>query len=99
MDYPFLSETPNGIKITLHVQPKASKSAVAGVHGDALKLRIQAPPVDGKANKAIIKFLSSLFHIPQKDIVLKSGSSSRRKIFIIKGMSLDQAQTILKSKT
>ncbi len=98
MNYPFLSESPDGVKITLHVQPKASKSAIGGVHGDALKLRIQAPPVEGKANKATIAFLSSLFDIPKRDIVLKSGPSSRRKIFLISGITLDQAKKILEEK-
>ena len=98
MKYPFLAETKKGVAINLHVVPKASKTAMNGTHGDSLKLRVQAPPVDGKANKAVIAYLSSLFSIPKSDVVLKSGASSRKKTFILKGITLDQAQRILGNK-
>jgi len=91
----FLSETSTGVSLRLHIVPKASKTAINGIHGNALKLKVQAPPVDGKANKAIINFLSTLFSIPKRNIILKSGVSSRQKMFIIKGLNIEKAQKIV----
>lgn len=68
-----------GSELTLHVQPGASKSELAGLHGDALKLRIQAPPVEGAANKAVIAFIAERLGLAKRDIKLLRGDSSRRK--------------------
>jgi len=75
--------------IRLHVQPKASKTRIVGLFDGCLKLAILAPPVDGKANEEVAKFLSGLLAVPLRDIVLKSGAQGRRKQIIIKGVSLD----------
>ncbi len=69
--------------LTVHVQPNAKLSAVAGCHGDALKIRIAAPAVDGKANAALIDFLHQWFNLPMANITIKRGASSRRKIIEI----------------
>jgi len=70
-----------GEKLLLHVlvQPKASKDEICGIHGDAIKIRITAPPVDGKANQYLIQFLSKNFKVPKSHIKLVSGSNSRYK--------------------
>ena len=68
------------IILTMHVQPNARQTAVAGLHGDALKLRIAAPAVDDKANRALIDFLHQWFKLPILDITLKQGARSRRKV-------------------
>lgn len=65
--------------LTLHVQPGASRSELAGEHGDALKVRLAAPPVDGRANAALIAYLSEILALPRAAIQLASGHSSRRK--------------------
>jgi len=68
----------------LRVQPKASKDEFAEVLEDRIKLRITAPPVDGKANKHIIKFLAKIFEVPKSNIMIKSGETGRNKKLIIK---------------
>ncbi|MQY51448.1 DUF167 domain-containing protein [Rhodocyclus gracilis] len=65
--------------LTLHIQPGAKKSEVAGEHGDALKIRLAAPPVDGRANAALLDFLAARLALPKAALTLKSGQSSRRK--------------------
>ena len=69
-----------GLSLTLHIQPGARKTEVAGPHGDALKIRLAAPPVDGKANAALIEFLADRLGVAKSTVVLKSGQASRRKV-------------------
>ena len=69
-----------GLSLTLHIQPGAKKTEVAGPHGDALKIRLAAPPVDGKANAALIEFLADRLGVAKSTVVLKSGHASRRKV-------------------
>jgi len=73
------------ITLTLHIQPGAKKTEVAGLHGEALKIRLAAPPVDGKANEALIKFVAETLRLPKSAVSLKSGQSSRHKVLEIVG--------------
>jgi uncharacterized protein (TIGR00251 family) len=75
------------ITLTLHIQPGAKKTEFAGLHGDALKIRLAAPPVDGKANEALIKFVAETLKLPKSAVNLKSGQTSRRKILEVSGSS------------
>ena len=75
--------------LAVHVQPGAKKSGVVGEHGDALKIRLAAPPVDGKANAALIEFLATRLGIARAQVTLKSGQSSRRKVLEIDGAPAD----------
>ncbi|MCB1736229.1 MAG: YggU family protein [Gammaproteobacteria bacterium] len=65
--------------LELHVQPKASRDEFCGRHGDRLKLRITAPPVDGKANAHVRAFLAKAFGVPKRDVVIEKGDTSRDK--------------------
>jgi uncharacterized protein len=67
------------ITLTLHVQPGAKKTALAGLHGDALKIRLAAPPVEGRANEALLEFIAEIFKVPQRNVTLKQGAQSRHK--------------------
>jgi len=67
------------IVLTLHVQPGAARTEVIGVHGDALKVRLAAPPVDGKANAELLRFLADAFGVPCRNVTLVRGDTSRRK--------------------
>jgi len=67
------------IVLTLHIQPGAARSEFAGMYGDALKLRLAAPPIEGKANAELIRFLADLFGVPTRNIVLLRGETSRAK--------------------
>ena len=69
--------------LRIYVQPKASKNEFCDVHGDAIKVRITAPPVDGKANQQLIQFLSKSFKVSKSQVQLLSGESSRKKRFCI----------------
>ena len=65
--------------IAVHAQPGAKPSEVAGLHGDAIKIRIAAPPVDGKANEAIVAFLAEHFDVPKSRVSVERGIASRVK--------------------
>jgi uncharacterized protein (TIGR00251 family) len=65
--------------LLLHIQPKARKDEIVGPHGDRLKIRITAPPVDGKANKYLLKYLASQFGVSGNQLLLESGETGRDK--------------------
>ena len=67
-----------------HLQPKAASDAIVGIHGDRLKVRITAPPIDGKANEYLIKWLGKLFNVPKSDIEILQGELGRQKTLRIK---------------
>ena len=76
----YLSTQGDGcLCLTIHVQPRASRTGFCGLHGDSLKLAITAPTVEGKANKEVIAFLAAFLKIPKKDIAIISGAQSRTK--------------------
>lgn len=75
----WLSAGDDGVLLTVHVQPGARQTAVAGIHGDALKIRLQAPPVDGKANAALLAYLAVALGVSSRQLNLVSGQTSRRK--------------------
>src|SRR5262249_25558895 len=91
--------TKTGIRLTVHLQPNASKSELGGLHGDALKIRIAAPPVHGAANAALIAFLAEPLGVPRDSVRLVSGASSRRKRLEIDGMTPSVARLALGMET
>lgn len=68
------------LTLTLHIQPGAKRSECVGLHGDALKIRLAAPPVDGKANAALLEFIAGRLAVAKSAVLLKSGQTSRRKV-------------------
>ncbi|MGZ3719443.1 MAG: DUF167 domain-containing protein [Bdellovibrionota bacterium] len=91
----YLTNHAEGALLRVHAQPKASRSAVVGIHGDALKIAVQAPPVDSAANEAIRELLAELLRLPKSRVTLKSGEKSRRKTFLLAGLTAAAAQTLL----
>ena len=81
-------ESASGLEIRLHVQPRAKRSEVSGIHNGALKLKVTAPPVDDAANRAIIEFFSDRLGIPKSSLRIISGLKSRDKTLQINGLSL-----------
>ena len=82
-----VQESAKGITFAVKVHPRARKNAITGVIGDALKLALTAPPVEGKANQAVIEFFADLFQIPRSSVTIASGETSRNKIVRIAGVS------------
>lgn len=77
------------LTLTLHVQPGAKRSEVSGLHGDALKIRLAAPPIEGRANAALCKFIAETFGVPQRQVELKQGAQSRHKVVAVTGSLVD----------
>ena len=92
-----LIESRNGVRLTLHVQPGAKRAAIVGIHGDALKIAVQAPPVDGKANKDIASLVADSFDLPERAVTIIAGHSARRKTVELAGISLNDARAKLDS--
>jgi uncharacterized protein (TIGR00251 family) len=98
-----LSSTPvwlrtsgDDVVLTLHIQPGAKRTEVAGEHGEALKVRLGAPPVDGKANEALIAFLADRLGIPKARVILEAGQTSRSKRVRVLGAGTDAVIAALK---
>jgi len=87
-----LQETAKGITFAIKVHPRARKNAITGVMGEALKLALTAPPVEGKANQAVIEFFVDLFDIPRSSVTIASGETSRNKVVRISGMNRIQVE-------
>jgi uncharacterized protein len=78
-DLPWLRTAGDDVVLNLHIQPGARKTEVVGLHGDALKIRLNAPPVDGKANDCLIAFIADRLGVPKARVILESGQTSRAK--------------------
>lgn len=79
--------------LAIQAQPGAKRTEVAGLHGDALKIRVAAPALEDRANDALIEFLAERFGVPKRSVTLLSGHKSREKRFIVVGSSVD-AETL-----
>lgn len=94
---PYLRATNSGITISIVVKPGAKKFAIIGVHGDRLKIAVDAPPVDGKANEALIRGLSELLHLPQSQLSIIKGQTGRQKTVLISGVNIKAVGLLLDS--
>ena len=83
-----IRETAAGLEVKLHVQPRARRCEISGIHGDSLKLKVTAPPVDDAANRAIVEFFSDLLGISKSSLQIVSGLKSREKVLRIQNLSL-----------
>ena len=84
---PVLERGATGLHLLIHIQPGASRSEFAGQHGGALKVRVHAPPVDGKANEELVRFLAQILGIAKSKIHIIKGHKSRQKIVCIEEIS------------
>jgi uncharacterized protein len=94
-----LRSTSAGVTLAVRAQPGAKKTAITGVYGDGrtarLKIAVQAPPVEGKANSSLTAFLAELFALPKNKVELVAGELSRSKVFLLRGVTLRQAEAKL----
>lgn len=82
-------------KITAHIQPNASQNEVVGFKGGVLQVRIAAPPVKGKANQELVKFLSSVLGVSKSNLTIEKGISGKKKIIAIRGLGQEQVARLL----
>lgn len=90
---------PSGVTLAVRAQPGAKKTAIIGIYGEGataqLKIAVQAPPLEGRANEALIAFLSQKVALPRNAVRLISGELSRSKVFLLEGITLAQANDVL----
>jgi uncharacterized protein len=91
-----IQETAAGLTFAIRVQPRAKRNAIIGELGGALKLALTAPPVDGRANDACVKFLAETLDVHRNCITLVSGQSSRNKVVRVKGLSAQELRDRVK---
>jgi len=93
----FIQESANGgSRLKVYIQPRASANKVCGRHGDAIKIRITAPPVDGKANGMVIKFIAKLLKIPKSAVAVTAGQQSRSKTLTLQDIPPSKVESLLK---
>ncbi len=85
------------ITLVLHVQPGAKRSEVAGLHGEALKIRLAAPPIEGRANEALLRFIAERFNVPLRNVGIKQGEQSRHKRVEVRGSAVEPESLLSKS--
>ena len=85
-----LKQVPGGVLLPVRVQPRASRDQVVGAEGEALKVRLTAPPVDGAANQALVKFLAKALGVSKGRLSLVSGQKSRHKLVRVEGLDPSQ---------
>jgi uncharacterized protein len=84
-----IQESSGGVTFAAKIHPRAKKNAITGELGDALKLSLTSPPVDGKANEACIEFLAKLLKVPRSSVTIASGETSRNKVIRVAGLSTE----------
>jgi hypothetical protein len=85
-----ISPTAQGVLVRIKLQPRASRDELVGLHGDAIRIRLCAPPVDGSANDALIRFLADRLNLPRSSVRLVSGQTSRSKAIAISGVAPEE---------
>lgn len=89
MSGPRIDQTADGAVLSVYVQPRARREGASGLHGDALKIALRAPPVDGAANKALVAYLGGLCSVPRSTIRILSGHSNRAKRVLFETLDVD----------
>jgi uncharacterized protein (TIGR00251 family) len=87
-----LHDSGNGVNFAVKVHPRAKKNAITGELGDALKVSLTTPPVEGRANEACIEFFAKLLKLPRSSVTIASGQNSRNKVIRVAGLSSDQVR-------
>ena len=94
-----IRETAAGVTLAVRAQPGAKKTAITGLYGEGaaaqLEIAVHAAPLEGRANQALIVFLAETFCVPKSALKLLSGKSSRSKVFLLRGVTAPQINTVL----
>ena len=83
----YMTETPEGVVLSVRAQPRSSKAGIDGLIGDAVKVRVRCAPVDGKANKELVETLADEFGIAKSSVVFKGGETSKNKRLLLRGVT------------
>jgi uncharacterized protein (TIGR00251 family) len=83
-------DSPSGATFAVRIHPRARKNAITGERGDALKVSLTAPPVEGKANAACIEFFANLLKVPRSSVTIAAGQTSRNKLIAVAGLTAQQ---------
>jgi uncharacterized protein (TIGR00251 family) len=92
-----MEEAGDGIVVRVHVQPGASRTSLVGRHGDAIRLRVAAPPVGGRANDAVVAFFAGVLGVPRRAVSVVTGATTRRKRVRVAGAGIDEAVAALRA--
>ena len=84
--------------LSVHARPRAKRSEVRGLHGDALEVAVAAPPVDGAANEELVRILAKALHVPQRNVRIARGDTGRDKLIAVSGMTEDALRAALASR-
>lgn len=87
-----IQESSSGVTFAVKVHPRARKSAITGELGDALKISLTAPPIDGKANEACIEFFANLLKVPRASVTIAAGQTSRSKVVRVAGLTAHEVR-------
>jgi uncharacterized protein len=85
-----IRESNGVVTFAVRIQPRAKKDAITGEFGDALKVSLTAPPIDGRANEACVEFFAKLLKVPRSSVTIASGQSSRNKVIRVAGLTAEQ---------
>ena len=91
-----IHDTPAGATFQVKVHPRARQNAITGVLGDALKLALTAPPIEGRANEACIEFIAKFLNVPRSSVTIAAGESSRQKLIRVAGVPAAQVEEKLR---
>jgi uncharacterized protein (TIGR00251 family) len=91
-----IEDTPNGATFSVRLHPRAKKNAITGTLGDALKISLTAPPLEGRANHACIEFLADVLMLPRSSITIAAGQTSRNKLIRVAGLSAAEVERRLR---
>jgi uncharacterized protein (TIGR00251 family) len=92
-----ISDSPKGASFAVRIHPRAKKNAITGEMGDALKLSLTTPPVEGRANEACIEFFAKLLNVSRSSVTIAAGESSRNKIIRVAGLTAGEIERLLQA--
>jgi uncharacterized protein (TIGR00251 family) len=93
-----LQEDDESVTFSVHVQPRASRNELCGIMGEAIKVRLTSPPVEGAANRLCIEFFAALLHLAKSKVTIVSGEKSRLKTLRIRGATAQDIRTLLEER-
>ena len=92
---PWIKTAKDGVRLSIHLNPRASRDAIDGLHGEALKIKIKAPPVDGKANAYLLDFLAKTLGVSKASVSLERGETSREKTVVVRDATESEVKRAL----